>query len=65
MEMITIPKDEYLELIDLYRRITEKMNQFETFDLQTKKIDAFKFCGKISISEDALAIQKHLRNDWE
>lgn len=32
METITIPRNEYLDLLDLYRKITEK---FESFEKQT------------------------------
>ncbi len=34
---------------------------------QTKSpgIDAYKYCGSISLKKDALAIQKELRNEWE
>jgi hypothetical protein len=28
-------------------------------------LDAFKYCGIIHIKEDALTIQKKLRNEWE
>jgi hypothetical protein len=30
-----------------------------------KHFDAFKYCGVISLKEDALAIQKEMRSEWE
>lgn len=30
-----------------------------------KGVDAYKFCGKISLTKDALTIQKELRNEWQ
>ncbi len=30
-----------------------------------KGFEAHKFCGVIKLSEDALNIQKRLRNEWE
>ena len=29
-----------------------------------KKINAFKYCGIISLNEDALEIQKKMRDEW-
>ena len=29
-----------------------------------KGVDLIKYCGKIKLTEDALAIQKKLRNEW-
>lgn len=68
METVTIPRSEYLELIDLYRKITKKMEIIEKFKRvksTTKKINALKFCNTISLSEDALLIQKQMRDEWE
>ena len=67
METITIPKAEYLDLLDLYQKIKIK------FDIITeqavkkgiKKIDALKYCGTITINKDALQIQKEMRDEWE
>jgi len=28
-------------------------------------LDAYKYCGKIDFIEDALIIQKRMRNEWE
>lgn len=30
-----------------------------------KGVDASKFCGTVKFNEDALAIQKRLRNEWK
>ena len=30
-----------------------------------KRFDAFKHCGTIKLTEDPLAIQKRLRDEWE
>lgn len=30
-----------------------------------KKFDAKKFCGVLKVDEDALVIQKRLRDEWE
>jgi hypothetical protein len=30
-----------------------------------RKLDAKKYCGVIKLTEDPLAIQKMLRNEWE
>ncbi len=30
-----------------------------------KKLDAKKYCGVLRLKEDALTIQKRLRNEWE
>ena len=68
METITIPKNEYLDLINLYHLITkriDKIKQFEVIEQTRKTINTFKYCGVISIKEDALIIQKQLRNEWE
>jgi len=29
-----------------------------------KGIDVYKYCGKINLKKDALAIQKELRDEW-
>lgn len=68
METIIIPKDEYLELLDLYQRITKKLqriNQFDISEQSKNKINAMKYCGVISLSNDALKIQKQMRDEWE
>jgi hypothetical protein len=28
-------------------------------------VDTLKYCGVITLKEDSLAIQKHLRDEWE
>jgi len=30
-----------------------------------KKFDASKYCGVLDLKEDALAIQKRMRDEWE
>jgi hypothetical protein len=30
-----------------------------------KGIDVYRFCGKISLTKDPLAIQRELRNEWQ
>ncbi len=30
-----------------------------------KKLDAYKYCGKIKLKEDPMVIQKKLRDEWE
>jgi hypothetical protein len=30
-----------------------------------RRFDAYKHCGKISLKEDPLAIQKGMRDEWE
>ena len=30
-----------------------------------KQFDAYKYCGTLKLKEDALAIQKRMRNEWE
>ena len=32
---------------------------------KSKGIKAHKYCGRIKLKEDALEIQKKLRNEWE
>jgi hypothetical protein len=31
----------------------------------TKKFDAYKHCGKITLKEDSVAIQRKMRDEWE
>ncbi|MBS1497465.1 MAG: hypothetical protein JSS85_11370 [Bacteroidetes bacterium] len=34
--------------------------------LKTKEgVDVLKYCGKLKLKEDALVIQKNLRNKWQ
>ena len=65
METITIPRNEYLELINLYELITKKINKIKEFEIKKKRINTLKYCGVISLDEDALLIQKQLRDEWE
>ena len=65
METITIPLSEYIELLELYRKISDKIQKIEEFRLQSqqnKKIDIWKYCGVISLEEDPLEIQKKMRS---
>ncbi len=34
-------------------------------DTKIKGIDTSKYCGTVKFNEDALAIQKRLRNEWQ
>ena len=34
-------------------------------DKKSKGIDAHKYCGTIQLKEDALDIQKKMRNEWD
>ncbi len=36
-----------------------------TRNAKTKGVDTSKYCGTVKFDEDALAIQKRLRNEWE
>ncbi len=68
METITIPKNEYLDLINLYQLITQKLDkikQFEVIEQSQKKINTIKYCGVLTLREDALTIQNKLRDEWE
>jgi hypothetical protein len=33
--------------------------------LKLKGVDTLKYCGTIHLKEDALSIQKKLRNEWQ
>jgi len=33
-------------------------------EINLKGVDVYKYCGKISLKEDALEIQKRLRDEW-
>lgn len=33
--------------------------------LKTKGVDTHKYCGVISLKEDPLVIQKHMRDEWK
>ena len=33
--------------------------------LKNKGVDTSKYCGTVKFNEDALTIQKRLRNEWE
>ena len=68
METITIPKNEYLDLINLYKLITQKIDKIKQFELTeptNKTINTLQYCGLISLKIDALEIQKQLRDEWK
>ena len=68
METITIPKKEYLDMIYLFQKIKEKFDLVVSFQSDKEddlKIDAKKYCGVISLKEDALQIQKEMRDEWK
>lgn len=68
METITIPLNEYLELLELYRKLAQKLEMIEKQRYpisNTKGFDAWKYCGTITLTEDPLTIQKRLRDEWE
>lgn len=47
---------------------TEIQSLFETLEGYLDKgkgFDAYKFCGTVKFNEDAMEIQKRLRNEWE
>jgi hypothetical protein len=31
----------------------------------TKGVDTIKYCGKITLTQDSLTIQKNFRNEWQ
>lgn len=41
-------------------KVTEKLSKIR----KKKRFDAYKHCGVIKLKEDAFAIQKRLRNEW-
>ena len=45
-------------------RIKKILEQIKK-DLKPKGVDAYRFLGKIKLKEDALRIQKKLRNEWK
>jgi len=68
METITIPRDEYFELIDLYRRITQKIEKIEKYQSEKskiKKLNALKYCNAVLIQGDIIKIQKQMRDEWK
>jgi len=68
METITIPRNEYLELIDLYRRITQKIETIEKYQSkksEIKKLNALKYCNAVLIQGNIMNIQKQMRDEWK
>ncbi|NPA67113.1 MAG: hypothetical protein GXO50_00740 [Chlorobi bacterium] len=67
METVTIPKDDYNELIELYKKILKKINKIEQIkkvETDIKKANVLKYCNTVSLKDDALKIQKQMRNEW-
>lgn len=47
---------------------TEIQSLFEILEShsdESKGFDAYKFCGTVKFNEDAMEIQKRLRNEWK
>lgn len=51
--------------IQIKKRSSKKTIQRELSKAKTKGFPAQKFTGKIRTKEDAVALQKKLRNEWE
>lgn len=67
METINIPKQEYFDLLNLYKEISEKIKTIESYNLKSimkKTFDAHKYCGLITFTEDPQKIQQQLRDEW-
>ena len=47
------------------REIKKTIRQLEALESNRKGFDAHKYCGVLKIKEDALNIQKRLRNEWD
>ena len=43
------------------KRILDELRK----DLKPKGVDVYKYLGKIRLKQDALIIQKELRDEWE
>ena len=67
METITILESEYFDLLELYKEMKMKLDSItnQANKGKSKKMDAMKFCGKISLDKDALQIQKDMRDEWK
>jgi hypothetical protein len=46
------------EIQDLFKELENKKKSRRSFD-------AYKFCGAVKFGEDALEIQKKMRDEWE
>ncbi len=46
------------EIKSLFEKLTSHLNK-------SKGFDAHKFCGMVKFNEDALEIQKSLRDEWK
>jgi len=50
----------------LKKGTTKKQMELLTKKLsQSKGVDTKKYCGTINLKEDALTIQKQMRNEWK
>jgi len=45
--------------------IQSLFEKLESHSTKSKGFDAHKFCGTVKFNEDALEIQKRLRDEWE
>ena len=52
-------------VIIINRQEKKSSYQKKLSHLKTKGLDAYKYCGKISIRGNAVEIQKNLRNEWK
>jgi hypothetical protein len=57
----------YLFMSTILKKKSSKRDISKTFNkaINRKGVDTAKYCGVIKLSNDALAIQKELRNEWE
>ncbi len=56
-------------MVAILKQGATKENIKKLFDKLSKQsknegVNTLKFCGKIKLGEDALAIQKQMRNEW-
>lgn len=45
--------------------IQSLFKKLESHSGKSKGFDAYKFCGTVKFNEDAMVIQKRLRDEWE
>ncbi len=68
MKTITILLKEYIELLELYRKISiliTKIAEQNSAPPSQKGFDAWKYFGCITLKEDPLYIQKRIHDEWE
>jgi len=56
--MVTVLKQGATE--EYIRKMLKKLSK----EVRSKGVDTLKYCGKIKLKEDALNIQKRLRDEW-